>query len=107
MNAGADPTRRARSGGRWAGIGLGARLFTATGLVVPAGAATLLAVALLVAPQVFHAHLRTALGTIPADTGRHIDEAFTRAILLSLGTAVAVATLAALTVAWLVSRRIA
>ena len=92
---------------RWAGIGLGARLFTATGLVVLAGAATLLAVALLVAPQVFHAHLRMALGTIPADTGRHVDEAFTRAILLSLGMAVAVATLAALTVAWLVSRRIA
>jgi two-component system sensor histidine kinase BaeS len=107
MNAGADPTRRARSGGRWAGIGLGARLFAATGLVVIAGAGTLLAVALLVAPQVFHAHLRMALGTIPTATGQHVDDAFTRAILLSLVIAVLVATLAALAVAWLVSRRIA
>jgi signal transduction histidine kinase len=88
-------------------VGLGARLFAATGLVVVAGAVTLLAVALLVAPPVFHAHLRMALGAVPADTGRHVDEAFTWAVLLSLGVAVVVATLAALTVAWLVSRRIA
>jgi signal transduction histidine kinase len=74
---------------------------------VVAGAATLLAVALLVAPAVFHAHLQMSLGTVPADTARHVDEAFTRAVLLSLGMAVAVAILAALTVAWLVSRRIA
>jgi hypothetical protein len=79
-----------------------------TGLVVVAGAGTPLAVALLVAPQVFHARLRMALGSdIPAGTGRHVDEAFTTATLLSLGIAVVVATLAALTVAWLVSRRIA
>jgi signal transduction histidine kinase len=88
--------------------GLGARIFAATGLVVVAGAGTLLAVALLVAPQVFHGHLRMALGSdIPASTASHVDEAFTTAILLSLGMAVVVAVLAALTVAWLVSRRIA
>jgi signal transduction histidine kinase len=90
-----------------AGIGLGARLFAATGLVVVAGAVTLLAVALLVAPQVFHTHLQMALGTVSADTSRHVDQAFTRAVLLSLIMAVVVATLAALAVAWLVSRRIA
>jgi signal transduction histidine kinase len=87
--------------------GLGPRLFAATGLVVLAGAGTLLAVALLVAPQVFHTHLRMALGSVDPATGRHVDEAFTDAILLSLGMAVAVAVLAALTVTWLVSRRIA
>ena len=88
-------------------IGLNARLFAAMSLVVVAGAATLLIVALLVAPNVFHAHLRMALGTIPAATQQHVDEAFTRAVLLSLAIAVLVATTAALTVTWLVSRRIA
>jgi two-component system sensor histidine kinase BaeS len=87
--------------------GLGARLFAAMGLVVLAGATTLLAVALLVAPQVFHAHLRAAMGTIPSATAHHVNEAFAEAILLSLAMAVAVATVAALAVTWLVSRRIA
>jgi two-component system sensor histidine kinase BaeS len=86
---------------------LSLRLFAAMGLVVLAGAATLLVVALLIAPQVFRTHLRMALGTIPAATQAHVDDAFTRAILLSLGMAVAVALIAALSVTWLVSRRIA
>jgi signal transduction histidine kinase len=82
------------------------RLFAAMGLVVAAGAGTLLIVALLIAPQIFHNHLQMALGTIPASTQQHVDEAFTRAILLSLGIAVAVAMIAALSVTWLVTRRI-
>jgi two-component system sensor histidine kinase BaeS len=89
------------------GAGLNLRLFAAMGLVVVAGGATLLLVALLIAPQVFHAHLRMALGDIPPATQKHVDEAFTRAMLLSLGMAVAVALIAALTITWLVSRRIA
>ncbi|HKT02120.1 MAG TPA: ATP-binding protein [Rugosimonospora sp.] len=96
-----------RTTGRWRGLGLAPRLLTAMGLIVVAGAATLLAVALLVAPQVFHAHLRMALGSVDAATLRHADEAFTSALLLSLAVAVAVATATALTVAVLVSRRIA
>jgi signal transduction histidine kinase len=88
-------------------LGLGARLFAATGLVVLAGATTLLVVALLVAPPVFHAHLRMALGDLTAATLSHADQAFATAMLLSLAMAVAVAVLAALTVTWLVTRRIA
>jgi signal transduction histidine kinase len=88
-------------------VGLNLRLFAAMGLVVVAGAGTLLIVALLIAPQIFHDHLQMALGTIPATTQQHVDEAFTRAILLSLGIAVAVASIAALSVTWLVTRRIA
>jgi signal transduction histidine kinase len=87
-------------------VGLSVRLFAAMGLVVVAGAGTLLIVALLIAPQIFHAHLQMALGTIPATTQQHVDEAFTRAILLSLGIAVAVAMIAASSVTWLVTRRI-
>ena len=88
-------------------LGLGARLFAATGLVVLAGATTLLVVALLVAPPVFHAHLRMALGDLTAATLAHADQAFATAMLLSLAMAVVVAVLAALTVTWLVTRRIA
>jgi len=88
-------------------LGLGARLFAATGLVVLAGATTLLVVALLVAPPVFHAHLRMALGDLSAATLAHADQAFATATLLSLAVAVVVAVLAALTVTWLVTRRIA
>ena len=91
----------------WRGIGLGMRLFAAMGLVVLAGATTLLVVAVLVAPQVFHAHLRMALGDITATTLAHADQAFATALLLSLAMAVAVAILAALAVTWLVTRRIA
>ncbi len=89
------------------GLGLAPRLLAAMGLIVVAGAVTLLAVALLVAPRVFHDHLRMALGDIDAATQRHADEAFASAVLLSLAVAVAVATVTALTVAVLVSRRIA
>jgi signal transduction histidine kinase len=88
-------------------VGLGLRLFAAMGLVVLAGAATLLVVALLVAPQLFRAHLKSALGNVPATTQQHVDEAFTRAILLSLGIALIVAVITALSVSWLVARRIA
>jgi signal transduction histidine kinase len=95
------------AGSRWRRLGLGPRLFAATGLVVLAGATTLLVVALLVAPQVFHAHLRMALGDVTPDTLAHADRAFATAMLLSLAMAVAVAILAALTVTWLVTRRIA
>jgi two-component system sensor histidine kinase BaeS len=95
------------AGSRWRRLGLGARLFAAMSLVVTAGATTLLAVALLVAPPVFHAHLRMALGDLTPAVLTHADQAFATAMLLSLAMAVAVAVLAALTVTWLVTRRIA
>lgn len=99
--------RTTRAPSRWRNLGLGPRLFAAVGLVVLAGAATLLAIALLVAPQVFHDHLHTALGRVPANTQRHVDQAFTMAVLLSLAIAVGAALVAALTITWLVARRIA
>ena len=87
--------------------GLSLRLFAAIGLVVAAGAGTLLVVALLVAPQIFDAHVRMAPGPMPPALQQHVDEAFASAVILSLVTAVTVAVIAALTVTWLVSRRIA
>lgn len=88
--------------------GLGWRLVALLGLVVLAGAVTLLVAALTVAPPVFQAHLSRALSA-PVDptVQRHVDEAFASAVLLSLGLAVPVALLTALTVAWVVARRLA
>lgn len=115
MSTVARPRRRGGRGGRgdrWARVGLAPRLFAAVGLVVLAGAVTLLVVALLVAPPVFRDHLRMGLGdagpgTIGPAATEHVDRAFTDALLIALVLAVLVATLAALAVAMLVSRRIA
>ncbi|WP_052711048.1 HAMP domain-containing sensor histidine kinase [Pseudofrankia sp. DC12] len=93
---------------RWAGLGLGARLFTAMALVVAAGAGTLLVVALLVAPAVFLTHLRRAgtPGLTPA-VETHVERAFTQAMMISLTAGTTAAVLAAGLVTWLVARRLA
>lgn len=83
------------------------RLFTAMTLVVVAGALTLLVVALLIAPQVFHTHLEMVNEPLSADVQTHVDEAFAQAVLLSLAVGVLVALVATLAVTWLVSRRVA
>ncbi len=95
------PTRSGR-------LGLGARLFTAMGLVVAAGAGTLLVVALLIAPAIFLTHLRRS-GTpdLTPSVRTHVERAFTQATLLSLGIGIMAAVVAAALVTWLVSRRLA
>ncbi len=92
-----------RSGRRRAGFG--ARLLLAQALVIVAGGITLLVVALGLAPGMFRGHVEEAVGPITADLATHLDMAFSRAILVSLGVAVAVATLTALAVGWFVARR--
>ena len=89
-------------------LGLAPRLFCAMGLVVVAGAGTLLLVSLLVAPQVFYAHLhRAGLPAITAAVQHHVDEAFSQALMLSLVLGVLAAVVTATLVTWLVSRRLA
>jgi signal transduction histidine kinase len=75
-------------------------------LVIAAGAASLLTVAIALGPGVFHDHVRHALGVVPPDVARHLDTAFRDAILIALAIAVAVATLVALAVSWLLSYRL-
>ena len=99
-------TGAARPGGR-AAPRLVWRLFLAMTLVVISGAATILVVAVLVGPPVFHRHLQMISSTLPSDAQFHVDEAFGQALLLSLGLGVLVALLATLAVTWLVSRRVA
>jgi two-component system sensor histidine kinase BaeS len=104
----ADPDEAARRRTRFARLGLGGRLFAATTLVVAAGSGTLLAVALLIAPQVFLIHLRRARTPDLSDEVRtHVDRAFTQATLISLGVGITVAVIAAGLVTWLIVRRLA
>ena len=85
---------------------LGAKLLLGQMLVVLAGSATLLVTALSVGPGVFRHHVRSALGSVPPDVARHLDDAFGAATLISLAVAMGAATLTALGVSWLLSRRI-
>lgn len=86
--------------------GFGARLLAAQGLVIVAGTASLLGVALTVAPVLFHRHLTEATGPISEDVTRHVDIAFSRSILISLGLAVTAASVTALLVGLFVTRRV-
>ena len=85
---------------------LGAKLLLGELLVILAGAATLLITALSIGPAIFHHHVRDALGTLPADVARHLDDAFGESTLIALGIATAAAVVAALVVSWIVSRRV-
>jgi two-component system, OmpR family, sensor histidine kinase BaeS len=85
---------------------LGAKLLLAQMLVVVAGAVTLAVVAFAVAPGVFHTHVRMALGSIPPQVSRHLDEGLSRAMLVALGTGTGVAVATALVVSLILARRI-
>jgi signal transduction histidine kinase len=91
----------------WLRQSLGAKLLVAQMLVVVAGSLTLAVVALAVAPGVFHTHVRMALGTVPPEVARHLDEGLARAMTVALATGTAVAVATALCVSLLLARRIA
>jgi two-component system sensor histidine kinase BaeS len=86
--------------------GLGARLLAAQALVILAGSATLLTLALTLALGLFRAHLRRYAGPVPPELAGHIDAAFARAVVLALLLAMAAAALTALAVSYLVTRRL-
>jgi signal transduction histidine kinase len=77
-------------------------------LVVAAGSATLLAVAAVLAPPLFLTHLRrSGAPDLSPALLTHVDRAFTRATLVSLGIGIAVSVLVAGLVTWLITRRLA
>lgn len=92
------PTRLRRS--------LGAKLLVAQLLVILAGSATLVVVALEIAPPIFHQHVRETLGVVPDSAMRHLDSAFGDALLISLAAAVGAAGATAAAISWLLSTRI-
>ena len=83
------------------------RLFAAVGLVVIAGAVTMLVTVLIVAEPAFHAHLTEVQPPMPEQAHLHVDEAFASAVLIALAVGVVVALAVALVVTWLVARRLA
>lgn len=85
--------------------GFAARLLLAQMLVILIGGATLLFVALGLAPGLFRTHVERAVGPITPELASHLDMAFARATLISLGVATAAAMVAALAVASFVTRR--
>ena len=87
------------------GRSLAAKLIVAQLLVILAGSATLVLVAILVAPGLFHTHVREALGVVPEAVTDHLDRAFTDAIMVALGIAIAAAALTAVAVSGFLALR--
>jgi two-component system sensor histidine kinase BaeS len=86
---------------------LARRLLAANGLVIAAGAVTLAVVALLVSPPLFQRHVGRAVGPVSDAVGRHLDQALSTALLLSLGIGTGAAIVAALAVSLVLSSRLA
>jgi signal transduction histidine kinase len=80
------------------------RVFLAMGLVVLAGAGTLLVVSLLLGPAIFHRHLAEA--GAPADLLGHVEEGFAVAALVSTFVGALAAGAVAVAGALFVARRI-
>jgi len=77
------------------------------GLVVIAGAGTLLVAVLLAAHPAFHSHLDQIKPPLSTQARSRIDEAFSSGVLIALGVGVTVALAVALVVTWLVAKRVA
>ena len=86
---------------------LARRLFIGQLLVLVIGAATLGAVAFLVAPPIFHDHVVRAVGPVSDVVAHHLDQALSETLLLALLIGVAASALAAAGVSWLLASRIA
>jgi len=83
------------------------RLFVGQLLVILVGAGTLGAVAFLVAPPIFHDHIRRAVGPLSDVLAHHLDRALSQTLLLALIIGVLAAASAATGVSWLLATRIA
>lgn len=88
------------------GMSLGKRIFGAMALVVVAGAGTLLAVSLLLAPTLFHQHLVEADVAQDPGVSQHIEQGFVTAISVALLVGVGAAIAVAAGLALLVARRV-
>ena len=88
--------------------GLGPRLFAAQVMIVVTGGLTLVVVAVIVAPGVFHDHIDRGMGmgAMSRSMSEEVDRAFERAIAISLVAAVVAALITTLLVSWFLTRRI-
>jgi len=83
------------------------RLFVGQLLVILAGAATLGVVAFLVAPPIFHDHVRRAVGPVSDVVAGHLDAALSETLVLALAIGIGAAAATAGAVSWLLATRIA
>ncbi|MEU5842306.1 ATP-binding protein [Rhodococcus sp. NPDC047139] len=88
------------------GTSFGTRLFLALVAVVVGCAVSAWVVASALAPGIFHDHLGQAGIDHHSSQAAHVEEAFTWAIILAWGLAVAIAVLLASAVSWYIARRI-
>ncbi len=86
--------------------GFGARLFLASSLVVIGCVATAAVVAVLIAPGLFHEHLRQAGIEEYSGLAAHIEMAFRGTLVPAWGIAALVAVLIALAVSWWLAHRV-
>ncbi|QOH59787.1 sensor histidine kinase [Rhodococcus rhodochrous] len=84
----------------------GTRLFLALTVVVLGCAISAWIVASALAPGIFHDHLGQAGIDHNSSQARHVEEAFTWAIILAWGLAIAIAVLLSLAVSWYITRRV-
>jgi len=82
------------------------KLLAAQLAVIVAGSATLALVAQIVGPRLFHRHVQDALGFVPPAVMEHLDTDFNEALWLSLALGIAVATVAAAAVSWILYTRV-
>ena len=87
------------------GHSLVAKLIAAQLLVILAGSVTLALVAILVAPDLYHSHVRESLGVVPDALSDHLDHAFVDAMVVSLGLAIGAAALTAVAVSGFLAMR--
>ena len=91
---------------RRATAGLSTRLLAAQALVLLAAAASSWIVASIVAPGIFHEHLvRADIGHTPSEAA-HVEDAFSSALIISLGVALLTSVLMALLVTGYFTRRV-
>lgn len=90
-----------------AGLGLAGRLLVNIGLVILAGASTVLIAAVLLSPPLFRLHLQNAGVVVDAPLLEHVTRAFEQAVLTALAVGILAAAVAALGISWLISRRLA
>jgi two-component system, OmpR family, sensor histidine kinase BaeS len=86
---------------------LARRLFVGQLLVVVIGAATLGAVAFLVAPPIFHDHVARAVGPVSDVVAHHLDQALSETLLLALVIGIVASAGAAAGMSWVLATRIA
>ena len=89
------------------GLGLAGRLLANVGLVILAGASTVLIAAVLLSPPLFQLHLHNAGVVVDAQVLEHVTRAFEQAVLTALAVGILVAAATALGISWLISHRLA